>query len=93
MPRADSGSWFAWYPVRLGALGTAGVAWLRYVRYCTSYGLTIYHDEDHVYWPNVRDSQMCSSVQRHRDRVAFFEMNGFDFQKWYQWKLSSGEMF
>jgi len=38
----ETGVWFAWRPVRLGALGTGPVAWLRPVWFATAMGVTIY---------------------------------------------------
>ena len=39
---SKSDEWFAWYPVRTGALGTGGVAWLRRVWRNRCMGVTIY---------------------------------------------------
>lgn len=40
LPKFDL--WFAWRPVRTGALGTGGWTWLRYVSRDRCLGVTIY---------------------------------------------------
>src|SRR5450755_4779477 len=40
LPQEDT--WFAWYPVRLGALGTGELVWFRYVRRDMCLGVTNY---------------------------------------------------
>lgn len=40
--RSVSDVWFAWYPVRLGALGTDRIVWLRRVWRNRCMGCTIY---------------------------------------------------
>jgi hypothetical protein len=39
-----SDTWFAWHPVRLGALGTGRLAWMRRLWRNRCLGVTIYQD-------------------------------------------------
>lgn len=43
-----SDEWFAWYPVKLGALGRGGWAWWRKVWRNRCMGVTIYQDLEWV---------------------------------------------
>jgi hypothetical protein len=40
--RSRTDMWFAWYPVRLGALGTGSISWLRRLRRSRCCGVTLY---------------------------------------------------
>ena len=41
---SGSDKWFAWHPVRTGALGTGSVVWLKHVWRNKCFGVTIYQD-------------------------------------------------
>ena len=48
--KSKSDNWFAWYPVRLGALGTGGWLWLEKVWRNKCCGVTIYQPiDEYVY--------------------------------------------
>jgi hypothetical protein len=48
MKPAVSGYCFAWRPVRLGALSTGELVWLKTVWFCTAMGVTIYQDAEDI---------------------------------------------
>ena len=42
--KSRTDTWFAWRPVRLGALGTGRLVWLRHVWRNRCFGVTIYQE-------------------------------------------------
>ena len=54
--KSKSDIWFAWYPVRLGALGTGRLIWFKKVWRNKCCGITIYqliHQETYMDWPSA----------------------------------------
>lgn len=65
---STTGTWWAWRPVRLGALGTGPWAWGRRVWFNTTFGVSIYQelpDPDQV---RRREREIDERVREHMAR-------------------------